>query len=115
VLACLCVRLRMRLPPFMTESMHTHCRAEWKRACKFLATSGANYGLSGATPSDLDETGKETLLEVSHSSRALHDVARGHVIPLLMCKGIYVHFQVYASDPAAAEGPIRIDPPESLR
>ena len=49
--------------------------AEWERACKFLSSSGVSYGLSGATPSDLDDAGKELLLEV------------------------------YGSDPAAADGP----------
>ena len=37
---------------------------EWQRAIAFLAGSGANYGLSGVTPSDLDDAGKELLLEV---------------------------------------------------
>ena len=60
-------------------------RAEWERACAFLAGSGANYGLSGATPSELDDAGKELLLEV------------------------------YGSDPAAADGPIRTELPASLR
>ncbi len=60
-------------------------RAEWERACAFLAGSGANYGLSGATPLDLDDAGKELLLEV------------------------------YGSDPAAADGPIRTEQPASLR
>ena len=59
--------------------------AEWERACKFLSSSGVSYGLTGATPSDLDDAGKELLLEV------------------------------YGSDPAAADGPIRTEPAACLR
>ena len=33
--------------------------------CRFLAKSGAAYGLQGATPDDLDDAGRETLAEVA--------------------------------------------------
>jgi hypothetical protein len=52
---------------------------------RFLIKSGAAYGLSGATPDDLDDAGREMLAEV------------------------------YAGDPIATAGELRLTRPESLR
>ncbi|EKX41813.1 hypothetical protein GUITHDRAFT_112230 [Guillardia theta CCMP2712] len=52
---------------------------------RFLKTSGKQYGLVGETPSDLDDEGKESMLEM------------------------------YKTDPMSSEGPIRSAPPPSLR
>ena len=56
-----CIVIAVLVLPF-----HTHLKilAEWERACKFLNGSGSNYGLLGASPSDLDDAGKELLQEV---------------------------------------------------
>jgi len=60
-------------------------REAYDRACKFLKESGAGYGLSGETPADLDDAGREMLMEV------------------------------YGSDPAASSaGPAQITEPASL-
>mmetsp|Transcript_70123 Transcript_70123/g.168023 ORF Transcript_70123/g.168023 Transcript_70123/m.168023 type:complete len:240 (-) Transcript_70123:100-819(-) len=64
---------------------HAEETAQWERACQFLAKSGAAYGLQGANPDDLDDAGREMLAEV------------------------------YAGDPAASAGELRVTKPESIR
>ena len=42
--------------------------AAYERACKFLKTNGRGYGLEGDRAADLNDAGKELLLEVTRSA-----------------------------------------------
>ena len=54
-------------------------REAYDRACKFLKESGAGYGLSGETPADLDDAGREMLMEVYGSDPAASSVGPAQV------------------------------------